>query len=341
MDVVWVIVIGILVLLVILVIFIFKSMTRIVPQESRWVIYRLGRFNRIVGPGPVQIVPFLDKVQKVIEARDHPIEITVPGLIAFGVPNDLTFNFWCCTDLRRAAGDDREKLVHLAQLNDVERRQQIEVKLRQAVVRQIASLQQRHPLSQPSRLMDGVIALAPGSPRYNELLEGLKRDLEQELPLIGVILNTAQPVAITKRMIAPDIVKALQRKYGREIDSQWLREYAQELQQNFPGISRAVLAQMLASVEGVDVGRMQRMLLEHEGSHETNAELEIEMSGDSTGTYPNLIAKPKLSSKKKDEDDRTAPVKTPGDSTAAQGLTESDLGVLKRVPRRNEARLSA
>jgi hypothetical protein len=330
------------VLLVILIAIVLRAILRVVPHEERRVIYRLGRFHRVVGPGLVLVIPRLEQVVRTIEVRDHPMEITVPGVFAFGVPNDLTLNLWCSFDPAQAAGGDRDKLARLVQIRDGERHRQVEVKMREALVNQISDLQKRMPLPAAATTMDGVIALAPGGPRYRELLEGVKRELEQTLPSVGVILNPAHSIVLTGRNISDEIVEAIKRRRGREIDSEWLTNYVDSLRQRFPGVSNAVLAQMLASIEGVDVGKVQRLLLEHDAG--TESEVEFEMARDGEG--PNIITRPK--SKKQDVASQRQPVRRDTAEEPSSGpsqpltLTKDDLAVLKRVPRKDRGqRLSA
>jgi len=212
------------------------------------------------------------------------------------------------------------------------------------LIHQIAELQERRPPPPNASLQDRIIALAPGSPPYNELLWALKHELQQTLPSVGAILNPNQSITLTKRNISDEIIEALKRAHGREIDSKWLTDYADNLRQRFPSISNAVLAQMLASVEGVDAGKVQRLLVEHEGDTraETEVEVEYEMSGDEE--RPNVIARPKMKKRSTSAQSKPAPSrtteKTP--SQTPRPMTESDLAVLKRVPRKNrDRRLSA
>jgi hypothetical protein len=339
---VWTIV-GIL-LLVFLAGLAIKAMMRVVAHEERLVVYRLGRFHRVVGPGPVVVVPSLDKVKRTYRVRDQPLEVTVGGLFPYGVPDEMTLNLWCRFDLVQAAGGDRERLANLVQLGDGERRRQVQVKVQEALIHQIAELQERRPLPPNASLRDRVFALAPGGPRYSELLEGVKGELEQILPSVGALLTTDQSISLTKRNLSDEIIEALKRMRGREIDSEWLTEYADNLRQRFPGISNAVLAQMLASVEGVDAGKVQRLLVEHEGetSAKPEVEIEYEMSGDQERAK--VVAKPKVQEQSASARAKPAPSGT-GDETSSQTprpLTESDLALLKRVPRKDRnQRLSA
>jgi hypothetical protein len=321
----WIAGIVLLVVFVITLFSLIKTTTQVVPQEEQLVIYRLGRFNRIAGPGPVSVIPGLEEVVQTIDVRDRPLEIKVPGIFAFGVPNDLTLNLWCSSDLVKATKGDHDKLAKLVQLSEFERHEQVKVKMREALVSQVAHLQEQMPLPVKAKLTERIIALAPGTPHYNTLIKGLKHQLERTLPSVGVVLNTDQSIVLTGRSLSDEIIEAIGRRQGREIDSEWLTNYADELRQRFPEMSNVMLAQILSSVEGVDAGKVQRLLLEQEAT--TEAEVEFEMSG-SGESGPNIITKPKPQKRQ--------PAQAP------RPLTKSDLTVLKRVPRGNpDQRLSA
>jgi hypothetical protein len=186
--------------------------------------------------------------------------------------------------------------------------------------------------------------LAPGTPRYYELLEAVKDELQETLPLVGAILSPTQSITLTKRDISDEIIEAAKRLRGREIDSKWLTEYADKLRQRFPGISSAVLAQMLASVEGVDAGKVQRLLVEHEGDTGAKPGVEVEYEMSEAQERAKVIAKPKIQERGAPARPKPGPSDT-GDRTASRTprrLTESDLALLKRVPRKDrDQRISA
>src|SRR5262245_43258648 len=48
---------------------------RIVPQQSAWVVERLGRFQRILEPGLNLIIPFLDRVAYVHSLKEVPLDV--------------------------------------------------------------------------------------------------------------------------------------------------------------------------------------------------------------------------------------------------------------------------
>lgn len=50
-----------IVLIVIALIFAFKSIN-VIPQQTAWVIERLGKFHKVLNPGLNFIIPFIDKV---------------------------------------------------------------------------------------------------------------------------------------------------------------------------------------------------------------------------------------------------------------------------------------
>lgn len=339
MEIVWLIV-GIIAVIV-LAVFIYnvlRATTHIVPEGQRVIIYRLGRFSRVAGPGMVQVIPGLEQVVRTLEVRDHPMEVIVPGIFAFGLLNDLTLNLWYSYDLVKAAAGNKAKLAELVQLNETERRRQVEVKMREALVNQIAELQKRMPLPKTPNALDGVIALAPGTERYNELLAGLKRELEKTLPSVGVVLNTEQTITVTGRGIPPGVVEAIQRIQGRQIDSEWLTNYANQLRQQFPEMSSTVLDQMLASIEGVDVGNVQRLRLEQDDKTDAQVEFEIPMDGSES---PGVTAKPKFKLQEPEAKRQPASARSEPASPSRR-LSEEDLAILKRVPRSNrEQRKSA
>jgi hypothetical protein len=148
---------------------------------------------------------------------------------------------------------------------------------------------------------------------------------------------------LTGRIIPDAIINAIKRMQGRQIDSQWLTKYASQLQQQFPEISNVVLDQMLASVDGVDVGNVQRLRLEQDERTDAHVELEVPMSGSDA---PEVVAKPKIRLGDNESRRPATAVKAASEPPAAKSdhLTKSDLTVLKRVPRpddREKQRLSA
>src|SRR5207245_5641086 len=65
----WVLLIGVIVAFVV-------EGVRIVPQQSAWVIERLGRFEGTLEPGLNLIIPFFDKVAYVRSLKEVPLDVT-------------------------------------------------------------------------------------------------------------------------------------------------------------------------------------------------------------------------------------------------------------------------
>ena len=80
-----------------IVVFIFEGV-RIVPQQSAWVVERLGKFSRVLEPGLQLIVPFVDRIAYRHSLKEVPLDVpeqicitrdntqlTVDGIIYFQV----------------------------------------------------------------------------------------------------------------------------------------------------------------------------------------------------------------------------------------------------------------
>jgi len=305
------------------------TVTSVVPQEKRKVVYRWGKFHRVVGPGIVRIYPRLDTIEKTIEVRDHPVSVPVEGIFAYGVPNGFTFNFTCRIDPVTAAAGDKQELTRLVLMRESERQEQLPVKVRDAVVDQVAELQQSMPLPAGANTFDGVVALAPGSERYNLLLQGVADRLEKELPKIGIILNTGQKITIMRRILPDDLISDLQTKRGIDVRGDALMRYVQQLRQGIPDVSPAVLSTILGSIPGVDMSHVSPLLIESSGGNQ-RLESEIEIHPDGThqinlhqpaGAQPPATTQPRSTQK-----------------PASYKLTPDDLRVLKQVPRNDTPR---
>jgi hypothetical protein len=315
-------------------------MTRIVPHDRRLGIYRMGRFHRVAGPGPVMVLPGLEQVAREFRVRNEPLTVTVDGLFPFGVPVNMTLNLWCRFDLAAASREDHNKLADLVHLANAERHQQVRVKVREAVIRQIANLESRRPVPDDASILDRVMALGLGTPRYNELLDAVKEDLNYILPSVGAILDLTQPVTLTKRDISTEIIDAAKRRRSRAIDSEWLTGYVDEIRQRYPDLSSELLFQILSALDGVDTGQLHRLLLDSDASGQQ--EVEYEISGGQEG--PNIITKTQRKRDQAVSQTRATPQYTDAETAPQPStrLTKDDLTILKRVPRRRrDQKLSA
>ncbi|MDD2878075.1 MAG: SPFH domain-containing protein [Acidiphilium sp.] len=65
----------ILVLLLLLAFAVLRSALEIVPQQQSWLVERLGKFNRTLGPGLNFVVPFIDRIAFRFDVREMPMEV--------------------------------------------------------------------------------------------------------------------------------------------------------------------------------------------------------------------------------------------------------------------------
>ena len=52
-----------------------NTVVRFVPQQTAWVVERMGKFNRILEPGLAILIPFLDRIAYVQSLKESAIEI--------------------------------------------------------------------------------------------------------------------------------------------------------------------------------------------------------------------------------------------------------------------------
>lgn len=52
-----------------------NTVIRFVPQQTAWIVERMGKFNRILEPGLAIMIPFIDKIQYVQSLKEAALEI--------------------------------------------------------------------------------------------------------------------------------------------------------------------------------------------------------------------------------------------------------------------------
>src|SRR5687767_12316274 len=116
----WVLVIGVIVAFVI-------EGVRIVPQQSAWVVERLGRFHGVLEPGLNLIIPFLDRVAYVHSLKEVPLD--VPEQICITKDNtQLTVDgilYYQVTDPRLASYGSSNYVAAITQLAQTTLRSEI------------------------------------------------------------------------------------------------------------------------------------------------------------------------------------------------------------------------
>jgi regulator of protease activity HflC (stomatin/prohibitin superfamily) len=116
----WVLVIGVVVAFVI-------EGVRIVPQQSAWVIERLGKFHGTLEPGLNLIIPFLDRVAYVHSLKEVPLDVPEQVCITkdntqLGVDGIL---YYQVTDPRLASYGSSNYIAAISQLAQTTLRSEI------------------------------------------------------------------------------------------------------------------------------------------------------------------------------------------------------------------------
>jgi regulator of protease activity HflC (stomatin/prohibitin superfamily) len=116
----WILVLGVVIAFVI-------EGVRIVPQQSAWVVERLGRFHGTLEPGLNLIIPFLDRVAYVHSLKEVPLD--VPEQICITKDNtQLTVDgilYYQVTDARLASYGSSNYVAAISQLAQTTLRSEI------------------------------------------------------------------------------------------------------------------------------------------------------------------------------------------------------------------------
>jgi regulator of protease activity HflC (stomatin/prohibitin superfamily) len=52
-----------------------NTVIRFVPQQTAWIVERMGKFHRILQPGLAILIPFLDRIAYVKSLKEYAVEI--------------------------------------------------------------------------------------------------------------------------------------------------------------------------------------------------------------------------------------------------------------------------
>jgi hypothetical protein len=188
-----------------------------VAQEQRLVIFRLGRFHRISGPGVVWLLAGIEKIADWHNTANQPRNLWVSNLLIRGIDASLNVNLWVRTDLVEAAGNDKSKLAELATLHESAREGQVAVEVKRAMDDGLAAIEAAHPLGPNATLPEKIAVLLPTSALRDELLTSARDALAPRLREFGVILDPTKRISITQVLLPDDVVEAL--SHARLLDS--------------------------------------------------------------------------------------------------------------------------
>ena len=299
------------------IVYLLRTRVHIVPEGEQIVVYQLGRFQRVAGPGPVLLNRALDTVERTITVRDEPANYRVANLFSYGLPFGYTLNFWRRTDLAAAARDGHAQLRQLALFSDDERRNQVNTLLRETLVHTLARLEQQHPLPAAAGIVDKLLPVLPGIPRCDELLSLLHQELARRLPAVGVYVNMRQPIVIQTVHVGDDIVESFSR--GRKVAL---------LREQWPGLTPEMLLQAFSAIEGLDQLPQSHFVLDAGGAA---AAAQVEVRPTDEVARPRVKMRPVAAPPPPPAQEVAAPQSQPSVS-GEERLSPDDLSVLKQVP---------
>lgn len=230
----------------------------IVKQEKRLVIYRLGVFRDVAGPGIVLLNRHLDTIEREINVRSEQKTYSVGTYFMHGIPFGYVLTFWRRVDLKETAGADRDLLARIAQYTDAEREEQIHEKLHEAFLKFVPIIEKAHEPKLPKKpsSFDNLLPILPGIPACDQLFSLVLTQLQQTLPTIGVFPDMKQStvLAIKSINVPPEMMRGFSQ--GRSLTL---------IREQFPELSKDFLLHAFSMINGLDP-HMTRLYLEGNGA---------------------------------------------------------------------------
>ncbi len=288
-----------------------------VQEGKQVVIYRLGKFSRIAGPGSVWVLRGVEKVSQTFDVRQQPKRSPLNGIMVNGQPMGLTFSFWIAFDPVTVSGGSQAEQRRMTQYNEQERWDQARTILRSRLVSELSRLAQEEPPLPGSGFAGQLAPILPGSAQNNTLMKRLRADLATDLRPLGFILNNARPFQIVD--LEPP--ESLRKGFDRNRSMTFLRA-------QFPNLDDQSLAQYCAALEGGDYSSLQRVIVEGAGGQPVQIEKrQRDARGDETRIKA-TVAPPSAAKTAAPEEGSQPAVAAP---SAPETLSASDLKVLKRI----------
>lgn len=304
---------------------------QVIPEEERWIIYRLGRFNRVAGPGWTFIPLLLEEVVRKFNVRPRPKSVTVHDLFMYGTPFGYSLAFWVRTDLLAAAKQIKatdeqieDALTRLALFNDAGIDQELTIKTRKAFQDVLGKYERDHPLPGGADFVQTLLPVIPGLPTCDQLLKEVRTQLESALPSIGVFLDKLHPLTITSLHLGDDIVSSF--KHGR---------MARIIREQFPNLTDQEIMLTVEHAIG-ETPFEQRIHLSGLGAGAASVELRDDEHNRRIKVYP-AGGRQNGAEMQEVVSQQTPPVP----STGEPPLTKDDLSILKRVPRAASSQAAA
>lgn len=172
-----------------------------IPEKETHIVYRRGRFHRILKAGTRHIFSGFETVERIIDIRKQPVDFAISDLYAYDVPLGYTINFWYTLDPVTVARNDKRKLRELVQLDNQERQEQIRLRIKALLIKYITEFQKQNEFStwqprEPPTGTDKLYPFAPGQFAYQSIIAKVRKDLSAALSSFGAVLCIPQPVVL-------------------------------------------------------------------------------------------------------------------------------------------------
>lgn len=225
-----------------------------VPEEERVVIYRMGRFARVEGPGFVKLTKGVENIERRIFVRAQSLTFSFGNLFINGTPFGYSLNLWCAYDIQKAAGGNKQQLAEFAQFTDEERHQNARVKIQEGLRESIKAYEEKYPLSPTAKLGEKLSPILPGTRASKEILTDLKTRLKRMLPSIGVILDSTHSINVVGFQVSPQIASGFERS-----------RIVEQLRDQLPDLPPDLFAQLVASIQGLDQLKTEHLHVNQDG----------------------------------------------------------------------------
>jgi hypothetical protein len=270
-----------------------------VEEGQEAVIYRLGRFYCIAGPGMVWLWPYLDECHAVLDVRETRQVIFI-RTFAGGVPVTLKLSFHARLDLRRAAGHDLNRLAELASWDEQQRREKMEDAVQNLVVRMVREYEQRHPTPEDADFFTRLGHIVAMTRQNAVLMSNIRRHLGRVIGQFGYVLGETEPCWMVLDSLPPALIEAFDRAradrvHMQRLTAKWepllrlIRDYPPHLQAHLMTVVEGLQPPPI-QIPGTEGGSGGNIRITPGGEPEIEIEVNPNADGDRPGAPRSRVA---------------------------------------------------
>lgn len=256
---------------------------QIVPEDECHVVYRRGQFHRVLKSGTQPTYGSMEKVERIINIREQPVDFAIPDLYVYDIPLGYTINFWYRLDPMTVAGGDKHELRKLVKFGNQERHEQIRLRIKDLFIRYITEFQNGYQLPKGAGDMDKLYPFAPGQFAYQQIMAQIHSDLPDVLKSLGAVFYHGQPIVLNQFHLGASVGTLLERE--RTIRS---------LQRNVDALGPDMLLRSTGAFEGVEVGGYEHLVVTNnqEGRTVDDPEVPSKLSSEEVDRQHRMHRKP-------------------------------------------------